>query len=46
MPNEIRELQKIVPFSTNGDGATADVIGSYAVLRWLGAAGQHAPGYW
>lgn len=45
MPNEIRELQKIVPFSTNGDGASSNVS-DFTVLRWLGMAGQHAPAYW
>lgn len=47
MPNEIRELQKIVPFSTNGDGATGTSgVSDFTILRWLGTAGQHAPAYW
>lgn len=40
---EIQELERTIPFSTNGNNtAGADFV----VLRWLGAAGQTAPGYW
>lgn len=46
MPNEIRELQKIVPFSTNGADTSGGNVSDFTVLRWLGTAGQHAPAYW
>lgn len=40
---ELRELERDIPFSTNGNGAGG---ADYMVLRWIGMSGLLAPPYW
>lgn len=42
---EIRELQRDIPFAVNGDGMGNAAL-NFAVLHWIGAKGSHAPAYW
>lgn len=46
---ELRDLSRVIPFSTNGDSdpfASAPGGADVMVLRWIGAASNQAPGYW
>lgn len=42
---EIRELERAVPFSSNGTG-DGNVGLDYRILNWIGIAGNQAPAYW
>jgi len=46
MPNEIRTIERTVPFSTNGSTTENNGGLDYMVLRWIGSAGLLAPPYW
>ena len=46
MANEIRELERDVPFTTNGSTDVNNGGLDYMVLRWIGSAGLLAPPYW
>lgn len=45
MTQEIRQLQRDIPFSTNGDGEGIGGL-SYRVLQWIGYTGSRLPAYW
>ena len=45
MTQEIREIQRDIPFPVNGDGGGVGAL-SFRVLQWIGSTGSHAPAYW
>lgn len=46
MTQEIRALQRDIPFEVNGNGDGGIGGLSYRILQWIGATGSHAPAYW